>query len=321
MPSFLPAVVASRFSSRSKGKERVSERGKPAEINIGVPMAVRHEGHVSKSGDHKFSPHTRVANQLGDGEVDWLKSEARNSGRAQNSRYDSWADNVNDEEQSARARTAWAKAGAAGLAAGKLRARRLRAELARVDAELQAAQAELHTRRKTLEHIDALADAQVSLLPPGWQEVFDAESGEHYYYHAETGQTTWEHPAAPPSSAPPSSSLPSGWMEVTDPVSGAVYYFNESTGQTSWDYPGTDLDQGGLAEASEPSVPTRNAVAVPLWKAIGVPEARASERAADFDEIERAVAAGEFEKAIELRDKVRLSSGRANSIHQMSADL
>ena len=118
MPSFLPAVVASRFSSRSKGKERVSERGKPAEINIGVPMAVRHEGHVSKSGDHKFSPHTRVANQLGDGEVDWLKSEARNSGRAQNSRYDSWADNVNDEEQSARARTAWAKAGAAGLAAG-----------------------------------------------------------------------------------------------------------------------------------------------------------------------------------------------------------
>ena len=126
MPSFLPAVVASRFSSRSKGKERVSERGKPAEINIGVPMAVRHEGHVSKSGDHKFSPHTRVANQLGDGEVDWLKSEARNSGRAQNSRYDSWADDVNDEEQSARARTAWAKAGAAGLAAGKLRHARAR---------------------------------------------------------------------------------------------------------------------------------------------------------------------------------------------------
>ena len=50
-------------------------------------------------------------------------------------------------------------------------------------------------------------------------------------------------------------------------------------------------------------------------------EARASERVADIQMIEEAAAAGDFERAIELRDALRLSSGRQNSVHQMSAEL
>ena len=59
--------------------------------------------------------------------------------------------------------------------------------------------------------------------------------------------------------------------------------------------------------------------AVPMWKAIGVPEARASSAAGAFllEELEDAVAEGDFEKAIELRGQVRLTIGRSNSVHQM----
>ena len=63
--------------------------------------------------------------------------------------------------------------------------------------------------------------------------------------------------------------------------------------------------------------------AVPMWKAIGVPEARASSAAGAFllEELEDAVAEGDFEKAIELRGQVRLTMGRSNSVHQMNAEL
>ena len=60
---------------------------------------------------------------------------------------------------------------------------------------------------------------------------------------------------------------------------------------------------------------------MPLWKAIGVPQARASERAATMATMEEAIEAGDFEKAIELRDELRLSAGKSDSVHQMSADL
>ena len=56
---------------------------------------------------------------------------------------------------------------------------------------------------------------------------------------------------------------------------------------------------------------------VPMWKAMGVPK----DRHADLSQIEQAAADGDFEKAIALRDALRLSSGARRSVHQMSAEL
>ena len=58
---------------------------------------------------------------------------------------------------------------------------------------------------------------------------------------------------------------------------------------------------------------------MPIWKAIGVPQARAS--GAILSRIEAAVEAGDFETAIELRDQLRLSVPKSDSVHEMSADL
>ena len=65
----------------------------------------------------------------------------------------------------------------------------------------------------------------------GWEAVVDGSTGNTYYFHAETGQTSWEPP-------PGFATLPAGWEAVTDPATGNIYYFNGSTGETSWTVPG-----------------------------------------------------------------------------------
>ena len=218
-------------------------------------------------------------------------------------------------------RASWAKAGKAASVAAKMNIRRVQSMLQHVDAELEHAQAELKRRSFALKALSA--------LPEGWEAVTDEASGEAYYYNAQTGETTWERPAG----ATPESALPDGWVAVPDPE-GNLYYYHPATGVSSWDPPGatTAVPDGtsaavwAAAEAAEKleeessEVPAR-APSVPLWRAIGVPEARASERQAELSKIEAAVAAGDFETAIELRDQLRLDSGRSNSIHMLSAEL
>lgn len=84
-------------------------------------------------------------------------------------------------------------------------------------------------------------------LLPGWTACVDEGSGQTYYYHAATGETTWQPPVAkdtgpiPPPPAvggpPAPPALPAGWSTAVDPNSGQTYYMNAATGATSWTPP------------------------------------------------------------------------------------
>jgi outer membrane protein assembly factor BamB len=81
------------------------------------------------------------------------------------------------------------------------------------------------------------------------------DDGDKYYYHEETGETSWEHPAlmagaqAAAQPAPAAAAkvdvagaaevLPRGWAIAYDD-DGDKYYYNEDSGVTSWVRPNAD---------------------------------------------------------------------------------
>ncbi|KAL2078650.1 hypothetical protein ACEWY4_026335 [Coilia grayii] len=109
----------------------------------------------------------------------------------------------------------------------------------------------------------------------GWQVHVDEESGQEFYFHPASGQTTWDRPAAmdaapedpqvsprhapypqvypsppSPSSTPPAGPAPtpplassppawraSDWERLVDEASGRAYYYNHASGDSSWDPP------------------------------------------------------------------------------------
>lgn len=96
----------------------------------------------------------------------------------------------------------------------------------------------------------------------GWEVHVDQESGQEYYYHPTTGQTTWdkpfldsptypesltaENPLSPssplspvfsPSTASPSSVRTSDWEQLVDETSGRPYFYNLMSGETTWEPP------------------------------------------------------------------------------------
>ena len=39
------------------------------------------------------------------------------------------------------------------------------------------------------------AAAEEGALPEGWQAIWDEDSGQNYYYHEASGETSWDPPA------------------------------------------------------------------------------------------------------------------------------
>jgi hypothetical protein len=116
-------------------------------------------------------------------------------------------------------------------------------------------------------------------LPAGWEEVEDLSSGQIYYYHADSGETSWERPTAGETKVEDSVNegtdiqvnnieetkdvitdadnqdednnknavhdLSDGWEEVEDPSSGQIYFYHAESRETSWERPvARKTDQG-----------------------------------------------------------------------------
>ncbi|XP_054898766.1 rho GTPase-activating protein 27-like isoform X3 [Poeciliopsis prolifica] len=88
------------------------------------------------------------------------------------------------------------------------------------------------------------------LKQEGWEVHVDQESGQEYYYHSDTGRTTWDNPFLdspidperltpevpfPPPS--PQSDWASEWEQLVDETTGQPYFYNHMSGETSWDPP------------------------------------------------------------------------------------
>ena len=72
-----------------------------------------------------------------------------------------------------------------------------------------------------------------------WQEATDEASGVPFWHNAETGESTWDRPAA--------------WVKQTDPSSGAEYWWNTETDRVSW----TDPSSAAAPAPSPPMVSGR----------------------------------------------------------------
>ena len=167
-----------------------------------------------------------------------------------------------------------------------MRIRQVNAELECVNAELRAAEVELRRRESAL--VERHAQARSVFLPDGWSAALDPESGAQYYFNEGTGEISWERPG----NRVAAMELPPGWVAVSDPSTASTYYHHEVTGEVTWERP--NAEHLPPAEAN-----------IPLWKAIGVPEARVSGRAADLERLEEAIAANDFQTAIEVRNKLQ----------------
>ncbi|KAE9039818.1 hypothetical protein PR001_g5252 [Phytophthora rubi] len=99
------------------------------------------------------------------------------------------------------------------------------------------------------------------------QEFLDETSGQLYYYNTQTGECSWEAPAAnsdaaevvaSPQSGATAETAASPWIMYIDPASQAPYYVNVETLVTTWEQP----DEFALAAPESTAVVTADADSV-----------------------------------------------------------
>jgi len=73
------------------------------------------------------------------------------------------------------------------------------------------------------------------VLPKGWNMTIDPSSGRPYYYHAETGDSSWNPPGAD-DDGKDDKALPAGWARSTT-RDGRKYYYNSVTCKVQWEFP------------------------------------------------------------------------------------
>ena len=93
---------------------------------------------------------------------------------------------------------------------------------ARRDAELRERGEGAVRRRDELADAHALALAEPQHRAGAcWYELA-SEKGEPYYWHSESGETSWEPPA---------------WTKEADPKSGHDYFLHAASGESRWELP------------------------------------------------------------------------------------
>eukprot|EP00941_MAST-03F_sp_MAST-3F-sp1_P003869 g3869.t1 len=107
------------------------------------------------------------------------------------------------------------------------------------------------------------------VLPEGWEALIDEESGDMYFHHAESGETSWYRPenVAAEGMGPEEDdddfdkheemmqrrsliqhvketgevfALPENWSAKYDPESRTIYFEHNETGESSWENPSQD---------------------------------------------------------------------------------
>ena len=74
------------------------------------------------------------------------------------------------------------------------------------------------------------------VLPPGWFESLDPETGKIYYSNEATRTTQWLHPGIPKGTIMPNG-IPHGWDNAFDRKTGKRYWINHIEGYNTWEKP------------------------------------------------------------------------------------
>ena len=88
--------------------------------------------------------------------------------------------------------------------------------------------------------VDSVQD-QEEPLEYGWTEHVDISTGELYYFHAETQESTFEKPIQDYESQAP---LLPGWSEYWDESNEQMYYYDEATQETTYERPIASIQDG-----------------------------------------------------------------------------
>ena len=152
-----------------------------------------------------------------------------------------------------------------------------------------------------------------SELPTGWESLVD-DYGEVYYFHEESGETSWDLPLSAPVVMPAAASVlsspaPALIRAIAPPASaeewevflddsGEKYYVNNVTGETSWDPPVLLSAQITL----DPPVPADGTLLTPMAPAVDAAQASLALAAAEQAEQQRLQVVADLEAA-RLKDE------------------